>query len=281
MAATAAGAPHIYHGRHVRWVARRPPESMPPPRSIAARGPRLIPRYSAVPRWGLRDEPVVQPTTTQEDTSSRLRSGLEVAAATLAVSAVTHFFRYALLVANRSTPLPGWLITVSSVAVILGGAAALFGVVFASARLVRWIRAERRDGYRSVDRTDPRRTWLLAVLAVVPVISVVGVGLLLHEVAAVRSGQWRDTGADGIVRRRLDRIWLAWALVNALAVWAAITWVVSLLSGSIQTGADALALVAVSAAVSAVFAFWARQRLPQIFDTETVVIPDKRWVAVA
>ncbi|MGV9860386.1 DUF4328 domain-containing protein [Gordonia sp. NPDC003425] len=246
------------------------------------RGPRRIPRYVYIPRWGLRDVPLVHDERPDAVTAAaaRLRSALMIASATLAASALMHLFRYVLLVINRDTPLPAWLIAVSAVLVFLAGIAALGGVVLGFWTFTTWVAAVRADRYRSADRTDPRPAWQRILLSAVPLVNVVGGGLLLHEAAAAGAGPWRDTGVDGLLRERLNRLWLAWALVNVVALWAAITWAVSLRSDSIQTGADALALVTLSAAVSAGFAFWASRRLPVLFDAESAAVPDTRWVVV-
>ena len=278
-----AQAPRMYRSRNVRWVARRPPESFPARRPQAYRGPRLIPRYTYLPRWGLRDEPIDEnridaPVTHAADA---LRTALLACAGTLAASALMHLFRYILLVINRSTPLPAWLIVVSSALVILAGVLALITVLGTVVVSVRWLAAVRDRAYRRRGNRDPRPRWQIVVLAGIPVVNVVGSPLLLHEAANAAAADWRERGVDGVTRAALDRLWIAWALVNALAIWAAITWAVSVGSGSIQTGADALALITISAAVSAVFALWASRHLPEVLSSDSEPTVTKRWVAVA
>lgn len=275
-------APRMYRSRNVRWVARRPPESFPQRRPQVYRGPRLIPRYTYLPRWGLRDDPIDEHRldAPAERASETLRSALVISAGALAASAVVHLLRYILLVINRGTPLPAWLIVVSGALAILGGLVALVAVISTLVATVRWLIAVREHAYRHRGRRDPRPRWQIIVLAGVPVVNVIGAPLLLHEAANAAADDWRERGVDGMTRAALDRLWVAWALVNALAIWAAITWAVSLASGSIQTGADALALITISAAVSAAFAFWASRHLPNVLVADEPVVK-KRWVAVA
>ncbi len=272
----------MYRSRNVRWVARRPPESFPQRRQQVYRGPRLIPRYTYLPRWGLRDDPIDEHRldAPAERASETLRSALVMCAGALAASAVVHLLRYILLVINRGTPLPSWLIVASAALVILGGLVALISVIGALVAAVRWLIAVREHAYRHRGRRDPRPLWQIIVLVGIPVVNVVGAPLLLHEAANAAADNWRERGVAGITRAALDRLWVAWAIVNALAIWAAITWTVSLASGSIQTGADALALITISAAVSAAFAFWASRHLPNVLVAVEPVVK-KRWVAVA
>ena len=86
----------MYRSRNVRWVARRPPESFPQRRQQVYRGPRLIPRYTYLPRWGLRDDPIDEHRldAPAERASETLRSALVISAGALAASAVVHLLRY-------------------------------------------------------------------------------------------------------------------------------------------------------------------------------------------
>lgn len=275
-------ASRFYRSGHVRWVARRPAETIPPRPQGPRRGPRPIPRYAYIPMWGLRDRQASDdPAATSRDPRDLLVAGFQIAGAALAASAAAHLLRYILLVVNRSTPLPQWLIWVSTALVIAAGVVALLSFGIGATAFARWVIGERVDAYRSAGRRDPRRRWLVAALAVIPLVNVVGAPLLLHEAAAARAGEWSARGADGLVRRRLNRLWVAWVLVNALAAATAITIWVAYRSGSIQTGANALLLVAVTAAVSSAFAFWAAERLPRVFGTVDEEPPARRWVPIA
>ncbi len=72
-------------------------------------------------------------------------------------------------------------------------------------------------------------------------------------------------------------------MVNVIAVLTGITWWVGAASGSIQTGANALFMVVLTAAVSAAFALWAAHRLPAVFSGSSAdqKVPAHRWVVVA
>ena len=70
-------------------------------------------------------------------------------------------------------------------------------------------------------------------------------------------------------------------VVTVTAVLALIARAVAWGSDSVQTGANALTMVILSAAVSAAFAFWMARRVPVLFDAATAVpVPKRRWVAV-
>lgn len=270
----------LYRSRHVRWVARRPPEAIPPRRrpEFAAR-PRYIPRYVYIPQWGLRDAPVEPDAaaTRAGALSAALTRALHVLAAALGLAAIAHLLRYVLLIVNRSTPVPAWTDLATSTLVIFGGLLAVGCFVYTTVVFARWVMAMRTEAYRSVDRRDPRPRWQIVLLAAVPLVNVVGVAMVLHEAANVRADLDRDR-----TRRRLTRMWVAWTIVNILAVAAIVTRVVATLSGSIQTGANGLVAVTVSAACSAVFARWLASRLDVTFATSHHdPVPSRRWVAVA
>ncbi|MFT4126814.1 MAG: DUF4328 domain-containing protein [Gordonia sp. (in: high G+C Gram-positive bacteria)] len=270
-------APQMYHSRPVRWVARRPADTLPPPRRPRWRGPRLIPRYPYLPRWGLVDKPVVADAA--ETAPGRLGTALvavfRYAAYAFALSALAHLLRYVLLVVNRTTTLPPWLIWVSGVAVPAGGLLALGGLVAATVVFTRWVLAIRAREFRHAGFADPRPRWRSSALAAIPLVNLVGAPLLLAEAAAV-SGPDRTLPAS--FRERLTPIWVAWALVHVLAGAAWITWFVGRESGSIQTGANALGLIVLTSAVSAVFAVTAGPRLAVLFDAAEAATPARRWV---
>ncbi|MGV9709755.1 DUF4328 domain-containing protein [Gordonia sp. NPDC003424] len=259
-------------------MARRPPEAIPPRRAARPSGPRLIPRYVYVPHWGLRDVPLseVAESSPSEHLAAALLRALQVLAVTLGISAGAHLLRYLLLVVNRSTPVPAWTDMLTTLLVLFGGIVSLFAFAYATVVFVRWIIELRSDAYRRHDRRDPRRRWVVALLAGVPLVNVLGAGLLLHEVTAMR-----DDLDAAMTRDRLTRVWVAWAIVNGLAILALATRVVAWRSGSIQTGANGLLAVAVCSAVSAVFAWWLARRIDSIFaGVRQEPVPERRWVAV-
>lgn len=247
-------------------------------------GPRSIPRYLVIPRWGLHDSDVAtaQDVAVRPSPRERLTASFLVAAAALAASALAHLLRYILLAVNRSTPLPGWLIVISSALLFVAGVAALLAFVGATVAFTRWLLQLRVERYRAIDRRDPRRRVTVVVLAAIPVVNILGAGLLCREVADLATTS--DSGSDASEgsRRGLTRMWVTWTLVNAVAVLACIVLCVAAASGSIQTGANGLLLVVISAVTSAVFAYTAAHRLPALFDeAQSQPVPATRWVAVA
>ncbi|MGC5257960.1 DUF4328 domain-containing protein [Gordonia sp. DT218] len=270
----------LYRSRHVRWVARRPPEAIPARRPMVAPGPRPIPRYVYVPRWGLRDVPVEaggDGHNPLEALTAVLLHALRLLAGALGLAAVVHLLRYILLVVNRSVPVAGWTDRASAFLAIFGGLVAFGVFVYATVVFTRWITALRDDAYRRHDLRDPRPRWQIALLAAVPLVNVAGAAVLLHEVARMR-----DDLEPERTRRRLTKLWVAWAIVNVLALIAVITRVVATASGSIQTSANGLAAVVISSAVSGVFAWWLGTRLMAIFGApQDEPLPSRRWVAVA
>ncbi|WLP92771.1 DUF4328 domain-containing protein [Gordonia sp. NB41Y] len=280
-----AGAPRMYRSRHVRWVARRPADTLPRPRPARVRIPRRIPRYIYLPTWGLYDAPIDETESTRDSTrlGAALTTAFNIAGAIFVASALAHLLRYLLLVINRSTTLPGWLIAISTALVLVAGLFAIGGLVYATVVFVRWLIAVRADTYADAGHLEPRRRWQMIVLSAIPLVNLVGAPLLLHEaVAMADGGPTGPNGVDGRSRDRLVRLWVGWAVVNAVAVAAAVTWWVAAASGSIQTGANALLLVIVTAAVSAAFAYWAARRLPALFTAEAhQPAPARRWVVAA
>jgi len=268
----------MYRSPHVRWVARRPPETFPPPRPAPLPDARPIPRYTYLPAWGLYDRPAVN-----EDSSdpARGRGGALVAtlratAIALAVTAGAHLVRYVLLAINRSTPIASWLDTLSIVLVWAAGVIALGFFAAAAVAVVGWLRHARAHAYRRHHRLDPRKPWQIAVYAAVPLVNLVGAPVLFRELITQRDDI--DQARAGEVARRTAA---AWVVVNIAAVAALCTRFVASRSESLQTGADGLWLTIISALLSAGFVWWALPRLIGALDGERrETAPDRRWVQV-
>ncbi|ANY21636.1 DUF4328 domain-containing protein [Gordonia terrae] len=280
---TSAPAGRLYRSRNVRWVARRPPEAVPARRGpVGRRGPRLIPRYVYVPTWGLHDEPTTADAAHQklDDSRSRLGLALVLAGSALTASALVHLVRYILLVVNRDRPLPEFLIIASDWLTVFVGVVAFLGFVLATLAFMRWVLELRADTYASAGLLDPRRPGWVAALSGLPLVNLIGAPLVLQEVAAHRVGQDPSLDAD-LVGRRLRKLWVAWILVNVAAGAAIVARLIAWRSDSLQTGANALAMVIVSTAISAAFAFWMARRVRTLFGAAAAApVPTRRWVAV-
>ncbi|MDS1115112.1 DUF4328 domain-containing protein [Gordonia westfalica] len=281
--ATPSPTGRLYRNRNVRWVARRPPEAVPVRRGPSGpRGRGLIPRYVYIPTWGLHDEPV-KPDAAHDridNARARLVFALIVAGTALAASAVIHLLRYLLLVVNRTQPLPEPLIVISDWLIVFVGVAAFLSFVWATLAFMRWVMDLRAGAYEDAGLLDPRRPVWVGVLVGVPLVNLVGAPLVLGEVVALRVADDPSLDAER-VGRRVRRLWVAWLIVNVTALLALVARVVAWGSDSVQTGANALAMVIISAAVSAAFAFWTARRVPELFDAAAAVpVPKRRWVAV-
>ncbi len=176
----------------------------------------------------------------------------------LGATAVVHGVRYLIAVMNRTRPIAAWVDWLSSIAVLVFGVMSLIAAVVVIVAFGRWVREIRLRAYARSGYLDPRPTWFVFAATVTPLVNVVGAPWLLQEAARM------DTGDDGRAARVRIRLAVAWALVNAVAVWALVYRIVAWRTGSLQVDADALALVTLSFAVSAVFARWAVTRVERL-----------------
>lgn len=265
----------------VRWVAQRPPEARPAPRRRSgdrARPP--TPRYASIPQWGLQDLPAswseLPARTRAHDESASLEQAGRIAVAVLLVSAVLHLLRYAVTVIGRDRLIPGWLDNITAWLVLLSGVAAVVAVGYAFVHFARWVIAMRTLVYREAGALEPRRSWVVWLCSVVPLVNVVSGAFLVREAALV------DTRANNPrTLASLRKIWVSWALVNLVAVVAIVTRWAGGRSGSLQTQADSLVWAIVSTLVSAAFAWWMIPRLVRLFDPTSIVAPTRtrrRWV---
>ena len=268
----------MYRSPHVRWVARRPPETFPPPRPPQRHGPAPIPRYTYPPAWGLHDQPVTaDDQAAARPRGSTLTATLRVTAIALAVTAVVHLLRYVLLVINRTKPVPGWLDTTSTVLVWAAGVVAFLFFCAATTAVVTWLRHIRADAYRRHGLLEPRKPWQIAVCTAIPLVNLVGAPFLVREVL-----EQRDDLDHPFAGQILRRTAIAWVVVNLAAVAALCTRFIASRSDSLQTGADGLWLTILSAALSAGFVWFALPGLARVFDDRPhVEAPARRWVQVA
>lgn len=217
------------------------------------------------PEWSSAQDP-------RATANRQLTQALTLSAAVFTVTALFHLFRYILLSVNRTYVIPSWADRATVWLVLFSGVCAAFAVAVAVVALARWIIQVRADAYRQVGRLEPRPWWQVWPAVVVPVVNLIGPTWLLYEVA--------DLGIDDELlnrrKQRMMRVWVAWLGVNLLA---AVAIIYQFTADSIQHRADGLFFVIVSAAVSAVFSWWYRVRLPRVFDAPApVAVQTTRWV---
>lgn len=241
------------------------------------------PHYPGVPQWGLTDRPVTVDAPVRESLAAEksLRTSFVIASAVFLLFALAGIARYCVLIVNRTRPIPGWADATTETAVVALGLIAIAAVAASAVAAMWWLLVVRRDIYRDGGTLDPRPAWQIALLMLVPLVNLVGAPVLLTETAAARSGGVAQV--DARTAGRIKQLTVAWAIVNVVALIAFAWRIAAGQTGLIQTGADALAWVALSALVSAAFAFWASRRLPRVFaepDVEVSSSPPRRLVVV-
>lgn len=190
---------------------------------------------------------------------------------TLIVAAAAQAWIYALLVLNRDHPIgeatATWAYAISQAV----GWVSVAGFVVCLVTFWAWTVAGRKRAYRSIDRVDPRPQWQIAVGCLVPIVNVVGMGVLMHEL--VRCGH--HLPADR-VRTVLRAWWAAWAGLNLLAV---VTLVIRYSADSIQWGANAVLLTLLTDLLGGAFAVGTAWLLYRTFDPSAERAPTTRWLA--
>lgn len=236
--------------RNYRWVARPPGR-----RSHPAGGParpaasRETPRYTEIPRWGLRDRPAAiapEPRNALSPFTDRLHKLLFTTVALFVLAAVAELGRYGVLLRNRTRLIHPAVLWASDIAVY---ATAVLSLVFALATavaLVGWLVNTRGALYAARGQHDPRSPRLIASGCLIPGVNLIFPGVFLTEAARLRgfdagtlsarsSSPARDarrTGRSGTPAVRTDteadprllrtvRIWwAAWVLNGVLVVIA-------------------------------------------------------------
>ncbi|GEE00464.1 hypothetical protein nbrc107696_09100 [Gordonia spumicola] len=259
----------------LKWTAHRPREAMPAPRGPRRPPPGPTPSYAYNPGWGLVDVPASATTVVDPvpATTSALTRSMTLTCLVLGATAVVHGARYAIAVANRTHPISTWLDWLSSIAVIVFGIMSLIAVIVTIISFGRWVREIRARHFAAAGYVDPRRPWIVTAFVVTPLVNVVGAPWMLHEAAHLASD---ERGA-----RLRQRLAVAWALVNGVALFTFGYRIAAWATDSLQVEADALALVTLSFAVSAVFARWAIVRIERLAGTasDDDATPTRRLVA--
>lgn len=246
----------------LRWTAHRPADTLPAPRIRRPERPRGVPRYPAVPAWGLSDVPAAAETVAPADPAADLSRALGWLWPLLTVAAGTQLLRYLTLVTNRSRPVPFWWDVVSVSLLSLCGYAALLGVPAVLYLFGRWVLSARQASFAAAGRSEPRRRLVVLAGAALFPVNLVTAPLLLREPARAVGG---TEGARA--ERAVTRAAVAWALVCVIGLIALGYRIAAAVDHSVQTGADAMAWAVLGFAASAAFAAWLRPRLSRLTPT--------------
>ncbi|MFE3441795.1 DUF4328 domain-containing protein [Nocardia sp. NPDC059180] len=231
--------------RNYRWVARRPDHRARGPVAPGRAGPTPTPRYTQMPRWGLRDVPAsvaAAPRRPLNVLAGWLPGLLVGVALMFGIAAGSELGRYLLLLRNRTRLIDPLLLNFSDALV---NASALFAAVLAllaAIGAVGWLIEARHTAYERLGRRDPRSPRALVLGCVIPVVNLVWPGVFLTETVAGRE----DPRALHAVRVW----WAVWVFGGACAV-AALFWRTA---DSLQAEADGVLFSAFTNAVAAAVA---------------------------
>jgi hypothetical protein len=258
----------------VRWVAQRPPEARPRPRTSTQRHETPTPRYRSIPQWGLRDSPATEPGPADqnliEQATSRLPQLLLIAAGVFVAAAAAEAWIYALLVVNLSEPVSRGMQVAAESAVWITGLASVAPMLACLAGAAGWLIDERRRAYGEHDQYDPRSRREIFVSCWVPVVNIFRPVAFVRELLELRDDLPRDH-----TRKRLWWLWAGWVLVNVLVVAciALRIWADSLLWES-----NAVLLVIASNLVSAAFAVAVWWTISRLLNREAATASPTRWL---
>ncbi|BAX95471.1 hypothetical protein MSTE_00121 [Mycobacteroides stephanolepidis] len=272
--ATTAGRPPARPTRlpaGYRWIAVRP--GSPPSAARRRRPLGPTPRYAYIPRWGLVDH--IEPAGSSRQgiaggrVPSRVLERLLLATIiTLAIVSCAHFLRYALMVYNRGALIPRFVASTSN-GLVLFSVALAFAVMVATAWfLTEWMIARRAETYRDLGFEDPRARWEIRVGCLLPIVNIVGVPLLLLELAKIEN-RW--------YRQYRNIVW--WSILwGATWLLVLVTWVARD-SVTVQGVADNALFTAIDYAIAAV-AVWSLRRVYDGFTAPEGHHRAVRWLAV-
>ncbi|WP_084530422.1 DUF4328 domain-containing protein [Nocardia miyunensis] len=203
--------------RNYRWVARPPGHRRPRDTrsSSVAAAPVPTPRYTEIPRWGLRDrpaQPIPAPRSRLDRLTDRLVRLLTTTAVLFIASAAAEFGRYLLLMWNRTRLIEPVVVYLSDWSVRVFAVLALVFALLSAVALVGWLIEARRRVYTADGQRDPRGMWALLLGCVVPVANLLWPGVFLTELARRH---------DDPRMLQVVRIWWAvWVVNGVMAVVA-------------------------------------------------------------
>ncbi|MBS4102554.1 DUF4328 domain-containing protein [Tsukamurella paurometabola] len=262
----------------LRWLARRPPETLPVPRN-APPAPKPTPHYRSTPRWGLRQDfgPAVDaPPTTAEAAAGATPFVLRLTTGIVFAAAAVEALAYLLLVINRAGPVPGWLAVIATVGAFAVGWLAVLAVIALAVVLTLWLQAARTRAYDELGTLEPRPTWQLWAYCLVPVVNLVAAPVLVLELAdAQRRAAGLQTDRRALFTRRWWAGWVALTIVTVGCV------AYSRADGGLQHGADAMVYTALTYLLSGLFLL-VTARLVRVIDggpTAREQEDGTRWLA--
>jgi len=261
--------------RNYRWVARLPGRRRDARTSSPGLAASATPRYTEIPRWGLRDappQPAHAPARRRWSAAltDRVSGLLTVTALLFVVSAATEFGRYLLLMRNRTWPIEPITVLVSDCSVWIATGVTLVVALLSAIALVGWLFEARRGAYAREGRRDPRGRWWLLFGCLVPLYNLLWPGVFLTELAR-RTGDPRTLTAVRIW-------WSAWVL-NGVMVVAALF--LHFLPGTLQAQANGVIFTVYTdlvAAAVAVLSLWVVRQCEGRDLRGRIRVP-KRWIA--
>jgi hypothetical protein len=230
------------------------------------------PRYTEIPRWGLRDlAPQPAPARRRRLAMLTERVTRLLIATTLlfALAAAAEFGRYLILMQNRTRLIQPVLVYLSDWSVWFFSGLALVFALLCAIGLVGWLTDIRRDAYARSGRRDPRGLWMLLCGCVIPLVNLVWPGAFLTELARERD--------DPRLLQAVRIWWCAWVLNGVMAL-AALCWHTA---GTLQAQANGVIFTVYTdlvAAVVGVLSLWLL-RLCTGRDLRGRIRVPKRWIA--
>lgn len=235
--------------RNYRWVARRPGRPAHPSRGAVTGSPTAgTPRYTEMPRWGLRDRPATDRDADRHRTrplgtlTRWTHAALFATAVLFAVSAVAESVRYLILLRNRTRLIEPPLLWFSDALVNTAALFALIMALVAAVATLGWLIEVRRATFAAAGRRDPRSPRMLALGCLIPGVNLIWPGVFLTEVVSGRT--------DPRARLAVRVWWAAWVFGGLVAV-AALYWRTA---DSLQAKADGVLFTAFTDAVAAAVA---------------------------
>ncbi|MFD4369088.1 DUF4328 domain-containing protein [Rhodococcus sp. NPDC058521] len=257
--------------RGFRWIARTPLRRPALRSDTAGRSPET-PRYSEIPRWGLRDAPP-KPVSKNADRFEQMADlagyMLVLTAIVYALAAVAELGRYVILLVNRSRLIDPLVLAVSDISVFVLQASGMFVALVAAVTSVFWLLRARRRVFESSRTTDPRNPVEIAIGCAVPIVNLVMPGVFLLELVR------RDPRAVLLIRIW----WVAWVCGAALVCF---NWLWRTREG-LQAMADGVLLAASTAAFASAIAVLTLAVLRRLENRTLRGRGDKRtrWVLAA